>query len=94
MIAAPRLIGILVVALLAGAVAVPAQPSRVYRIGVVLYGGPYLATVHGLRDGLKELGWEESKQFILDVRNVKGDLRARTTPIVFYAGTDPSPSAS
>ena len=60
------------------------------------------------------MGWEESKQFILDVRNVKGDLRAvemaaknlerekvaasvtiavkratRTTPIVFYAGTDP-----
>jgi ABC-type uncharacterized transport system substrate-binding protein len=97
-----------------------AQQPQIYRIGAVLYGGPYVRAIDGLRDGLKELGWEERKQFVIDARNVKGDFKAvegaakslekenvnviytvgtsvtiaarrstNTTPIVFYAGTDP-----
>ena len=61
-------------ALLALPHAVEAQQARVYRVGVVLHGGPHLSAVDGLRDGLRELGLEEGKQFILDVRDSKGDL--------------------
>jgi ABC-type uncharacterized transport system substrate-binding protein len=65
---------------LAGALVAPvaagAQRSRVYRIGVILQGGPYYAAVDGLRDGLRELGFEEGKQFVLDLRDTKGDLKA------------------
>jgi len=53
-----------------------AQQARVYRVGVVLQGGPYSGAVDGLRKGLGELGLEEGKQFILHVREGKGDLKA------------------
>jgi putative tryptophan/tyrosine transport system substrate-binding protein len=65
---------------LAGAFATPlaveALQARVYRIGVILQGGPYFAAIDGLRDGLRELGLEEGKQFVLHVRDTKGDLKA------------------
>src|SRR5713226_8213010 len=51
--------------LLAAPLAAEAQQARVYRVGVVLQGGPYLGTVDGLRKGLAELGLEEAKQVIL-----------------------------
>ena len=54
--------------------AVEAQQARVYRVGVILQGGPYYAVIDGLRDGLRELGLGEGKQFVLDVRDTKGDL--------------------
>ena len=50
------------------------QAGRVYRIGVVLQGGPYFADIDGLRDGLKELGLVEGKHFVLDLRDTKSDL--------------------
>ncbi len=52
------------------------QP-QVRRIGVVLLGGPSgYGTVEGLRAGLKDLGLEEGKQFALEIRDLKGDLKA------------------
>jgi putative ABC transport system substrate-binding protein len=45
-------------------------------VGVILQGGPYFAAIDGLRAGLKELGLEEGKQFVLYVRDAKGDLKA------------------
>jgi len=63
-------------ALLAAPLAAEAQPPRIYRVGVVLQGGPYSAAADGLRDGLKDLGLEEGKQFVLDVHDAKGDLKA------------------
>ena len=63
--------------LLAAPLGAQAQPAaKVYRVGVVLQGGPYYAVVDGLRAGLKELGFEEGKQYILHIRDVKGDLAA------------------
>ena len=50
------------------------QAGRVYRIGVVLQGGPYFADIDGLRDGLKELGLVEGRHFVLDLRDTKSDL--------------------
>jgi putative ABC transport system substrate-binding protein len=52
------------------------QPGRVYRVGVILQGTPYYAAVDGLRDGLRELGLEEGKQYVLSVRDTKGDPKA------------------
>jgi putative tryptophan/tyrosine transport system substrate-binding protein len=59
--------------------AAEAQPARLYRIGVVLQGGPYLEAVDGLRKGLAELELEEGKQFVLHVRDTKGDLKSVET---------------
>ena len=69
------------VAVAGGLLAVPlgaeAQPAgRVYRVGVVLEGGPYYAGLDGLKAGLKELGFEEGNQYVLHIRDVKGDLSA------------------
>jgi len=76
--ATPRftLTGIVMLALFALPLAVEAQQARVYRVGVVLHGGPYSSAIDGLRDGLRELGLEEGKQFVLHVRDGKGDLKS------------------
>jgi hypothetical protein len=47
--------------LLAAPLAAEAQPARVYRVGVVLQGGPYSGAVDGLRKRLAELELEEGK---------------------------------
>jgi putative tryptophan/tyrosine transport system substrate-binding protein len=56
-----------------------AQPAKVYRIGVILEGGPPIAAVKGLKDGLRELGFEEGKQYVLEIRDLKGDRREAET---------------
>ena len=53
-----------------------AQPAKAHRIGVLLQGGPWYDAVDGLRQGLKDLGLEDGKQFILDIRDAKGDPKA------------------
>jgi putative ABC transport system substrate-binding protein len=53
-----------------------AQQARPYRVGVVFPGGSYSRAIDGLRDGLKELGMEQGRHFVLDERDVKGDLAA------------------
>jgi putative ABC transport system substrate-binding protein len=64
-------------ALLAAPLAARAQQAgKKYRVGIVLQGGPYYAMIDGLRDGLKELGFEEGRQYILHIRDVKGDPKA------------------
>jgi ABC-type uncharacterized transport system substrate-binding protein len=50
--------------------------GNLLRLGVVLYGGPYYATLNGLREGLKTLGLEEGKRVALVIRDAKGDLKA------------------
>jgi putative tryptophan/tyrosine transport system substrate-binding protein len=55
---------------------VEAQPTKVFRVGVIHQGGPYKAVVNGLQDGLRQLGLEEGKQFSLNIRDSKGDLKA------------------
>jgi len=74
-----RRIGLTVVLILSLSLvplAVEAQQSgKVYRVGVIHQGGSYGAVIQGLREGLGELGFEERKHFVLDVRNTKGNLR-------------------
>ena len=70
-------LGTLAGGILAASRTAEAQPAgKVYRVGVVLQGGPYYAAVDGLRAGLKDLGFEEGKQYILHIRDVKSDLAA------------------
>ena len=70
------LTGIVILALSAVALAAEAQQARVYRVGVILHGGPFYAAIDGLRDGLRELGLEEGKQLVFHVRDTKGDLKS------------------
>ena len=53
------LTSISILALSALVYSVEAQPTRPYRVGVLLLGGPHSSTIDGLRDGLRELGLEE-----------------------------------
>src|SRR5215471_10329012 len=62
--------------LLCAPVAANAQAAKIYRVGVVLPGGPFYQVVEGLRDGLKELGFVEGVQYVLHIRDEKGDLKA------------------
>jgi putative ABC transport system substrate-binding protein len=63
--------------ILAGPLAAKAQSAtKVYHVGAVLQGGPYYAALDGLRAGLKDLGFEEGKQYTLSIRDVTGDLKA------------------
>jgi putative ABC transport system substrate-binding protein len=52
------------------------QPTKIYRVGVVLPGGSFYQVVQGLRDGLKESGFVEGTQYVLHLRDEKGDLNA------------------
>ena len=69
-------LGTLAGGLLASPLVAEAQQARVYRVGVVLQGGPYSGAIDGLRKGLAELGLEEGKQFILTA--FKSPLPSRT----------------
>jgi putative ABC transport system substrate-binding protein len=53
---------------------VEAQQPKAYRIGVITGGGAYYETIDGLRVGLKQLGFEEGKRFVLAIRDTKGDV--------------------
>jgi putative ABC transport system substrate-binding protein len=65
----------IIAALGVGATAEAGQ-AKVYRVGVILQGGWLYQVVDGLRDGLKELGLEEGKHLVLEIRDTKGDLKA------------------
>jgi putative ABC transport system substrate-binding protein len=64
------------VVMLTVAVIAEAQQPKIYRIGVLLPGEAWHETIEGLRAGLKRLGLEEGKQFILLIRDMKGDMKA------------------
>jgi putative ABC transport system substrate-binding protein len=53
-----------------------AQAPRLARVGVVYHGGALDPVVDGLKAGLKELGLEEGKHFALELRDLRGDLKA------------------
>lgn len=63
-------------ALGAGAPSAEAQPAKAKRVGIIHHGGPYYAAIEGLRAGLRELGAEEGRNFTLQIRDAKGDLKA------------------
>ena len=46
------------------------------RVGIILQGGPWYAVIEGLREGLNQSGYVEGKQYVLDIRDTHGDLKA------------------
>ena len=61
--------------LLTGVVIAEAQQPKVYRVGVLVPGEAWYEIIDGLRVGLRELGLEEGKQFVLSIRDWKGDAK-------------------
>jgi ABC-type uncharacterized transport system substrate-binding protein len=53
-----------------------AQQAKVHRVGVIMQGGPYYEAIDGLREGLRKLGLQEARDFVLEIRDAKGDLKA------------------
>ena len=53
--------------------AASAQQGKAYRIGIVREGGPDYAAIEGLKEGLKELGLVEGKEYVLEGRDLQGD---------------------
>ena len=77
MITARVLVGALVAPMLIAAPwSAEAQQARLYRIGVVLHGGTYSDAVDGLRHGLKQAGVLEGREYVLHLRETKGELKA------------------
>src|SRR5215831_6443742 len=71
-----KITGLALCALLfAPGVPADAQQAKAYRVGIIYQGGPYKAVVDGLRDGLRQLGYEEGKQILLEIRDTKSDPR-------------------
>jgi putative tryptophan/tyrosine transport system substrate-binding protein len=63
---------ILVYALLAfilAAIHLAEAQQKVYRVGVLMLGGPDTAEIKGLRDGLKKAGYIEGTTLVLDFRD-------------------------
>jgi putative ABC transport system substrate-binding protein len=71
-----KLVWLVTLFFIAAGTFVEAQQGKVYRVGVIHQGGPYYTVSDGLRDGLRELGLEEGKHFVLEIRDMKGDLKA------------------
>ena len=50
--------------------------SKLHRIGVITSGGGWYETIDGLRVGLRRLGLEERKHYVLVIRDIKNDIKA------------------
>lgn len=68
-------IALLIFGLVFGSLSVEAQQAKGDRVGVIHLGGPFSTMVDGLRNGLKELGLQEGKQFVLEVQDLGGDQK-------------------
>src|SRR2546422_2690283 len=64
---------VVLILVVAGATIADAQQAKVYRVGVLAPPGKVEERAHfkGLRDGLKEAGYLEGKNLLLDMPNVK-----------------------
>ena len=68
-----------------------AQQPKVYRVGVLLPGSPWYEAIDGLRQGLRELGLEEGKHFVLEIRDTKGNVKAAEAAAIRKCAINPSP---
>jgi putative ABC transport system substrate-binding protein len=61
------LIAVLAAAILAHVHPADAQKTKVYHVAVLTLGSPDIPDIKGLRDGLKEAGYIEGKNLVLDI---------------------------
>ncbi len=68
------LVGLIILAfsLISSSAAEGQTPPSVPHVGVIYLSGHHQVIVEGLRQGLRDLGLEEGKHFVLDLREVKG----------------------
>ncbi len=71
-----KMLSTLILSILWFGQSIAAQPAKPHRIGVLFPGGAQYETLNGLRQGLKELGLEEGKQFVLAIKDTKGEAAA------------------
>jgi putative ABC transport system substrate-binding protein len=69
-------VSLLLTALLFTVCPAEAQQPKVYRVGVLVPGEAWYEIIDGLRVGLKQLGFEEGKQYVFSIRDWKGDTKA------------------
>jgi len=55
-----------------------AQQPKLHRIGVIMPGEALSTTIDGLRQGLKDLGLQEGKQYTLTIKDTQGEVKAAT----------------
>jgi len=68
------LAAVVAIGLLAAPYVVRGQaPAGGHRVGIIHMSGYHHVVADGLRQGLRELGLEEGKHLVLDVREIKGD---------------------
>jgi len=68
---------VLTLALLAAPLGAGGQTAgNVPHVGIIHYSGEMHLWVDGLRQGLRELGLQEGKQLVLDIREINYDLKA------------------
>jgi ABC-type uncharacterized transport system substrate-binding protein len=67
------IIALLATLVLASVHLAQAQQAKAYQVGVIYEGGPLSLAIDGLKDGLRELGYETGKHYILEIRDLKGD---------------------
>jgi putative ABC transport system substrate-binding protein len=68
--------GVTVVTVLLSVHTAAAQDIKLHRVGVILQGGAWYEVVDGLRESLVQSGLVEGRQFVLDIRDTRGDLQA------------------
>ena len=69
-------------------------PANVHRVGIIHVSGHHHVVVDGLRQGLRELGLEEGKQLVLDIREIDGDPKAAEQAASRTTTRSDSPSIS
>ena len=68
--------------------AASSQGANARKVGVILQGGSWYEVIEGLRDGLRGIGFEEGKQYALDIRDMHGELRAVEQEAADQSGED------
>lgn len=69
------LVGLALGALLTPSVVSAQAQANVPRIGVIHLTGHHQLMVEGLRQGLRDLGFEEGRNLVLEIRQTKGDAK-------------------
>ena len=66
---------ILIITLLISLYPVLIFASKKVKVGAIIYGKPFYASLNGLKEGLKEYGYIENKNIVYFPENINGNLK-------------------